>query len=209
MPHAIMLEFGGFGMIREIKFKMNYVKDRRRATIIIDELNNVLWVWLGHDITQKTRNQLNSVIERIRSEGHESEGVKLGLTCQSVVVIDQRNINDPAMAQNYQKLLSIFQLPMEEKGKFIIDIQAGGQAPIVSGVTPKDRAIAGLLISSILEEFPALFIGKNAKNEYSIEGDQPLFRFKVVNGSIQLLPGSQNLSGKVQRIFGELFNLLH
>ncbi|MHA1229328.1 MAG: hypothetical protein ACTSRP_07875 [Candidatus Helarchaeota archaeon] len=208
MANMIMLEFGGFGMIRETKFKRDYVRDRRRATIVIDELNNVFWVWLGHDITQKTRNQLNSVIEKLRINGHVSEGIKLGLNCQGTIIIDQKNLSDPVVAENYQKLLSLFDLPAQPKGKYIMEIQASSTAAQVLGFTPKDRAIAGLLIASILEEYPALFIGKNAKNEYAIEGDEPLLRFKIVNGRVQLLPGSKNLTDKIQRVFSELYNYL-
>ncbi|MHA1311001.1 MAG: hypothetical protein ACTSQO_08735 [Candidatus Helarchaeota archaeon] len=208
MANLIMLEFGGFGMIREIKFKLNYIKDRRRAAIIIDELNNVFWVWLGSDITQKTRNQLNSVIDKLRANGHESEGIKVGLRCQNAIIIDQRHLNDPEMAQKYQKLQSLFTMPIKEKGKYLVEITSGTQTTILQQFTVRDKAIAGMLIVSLLDEFPALFIGKNAKNEYAIEGDQPLLRFKVINGSVQLLPGSINLSEKVQKTFSELFSLL-
>ncbi|MBD3228713.1 MAG: hypothetical protein GF329_11060 [Candidatus Lokiarchaeota archaeon] len=209
MANLIMIEFGGFGMLREIKFKEKYVKDPRRASIVIDEMNNVFWVWMGHTITHKTRNQLDPVLEKLQ-EGYETKdkNVIVGKSCQKSIIIDQRKLDDPTMNKNYQKLLSLFQYPIKEKGKFLVEIEASGQGPIISSFTTQDRAIAGVMIASILEEYPTIFIGKNSKNEYSIEADEPLFKFKVVNGQVQLLPGSQNLSTKIQNIFRELYNEL-
>lgn len=209
MANLLMIEFGGFGMLREIKFKEKYVKDPRRASIIIDELNNVFWVWMGHTITHKTRNQLDSVLEKLK-EGYETKdgNVKIGATCQRSIIIDQRKLDDPTIHENYQKMLSLFRYPLQEKGKFLIEVEATGQGTVVSTFSSRDHAIAGMLIASIMEEYSTIFVGKNSKNEYSIEVDQPLFKFKVVNGRVELLPGSNNLSQKIQDTFGKLYNEL-
>jgi hypothetical protein len=207
-----MLEFGGMGMIREIKFKIDYANDSRRAAIVVDELNNVLWVWYGNMVRPKVKNQLDSVIEKIRAGYKTKDNIEVGKNCQTTVIIDQKNLEDPVVAENYQKLLSIFNYPMQEVGKYVMDVNVPqqSQAPMMDMGTasPRDQAIAGMLIASIIEKHPEVMIGKNARGEYIIESDRKLLNFKVVNGTVQLLPGSPNLPEDITRIFTELYNLI-
>jgi len=208
MAKMMMLEVGGMGFAREIRFNLAFIKDSRRAVVMIDESNNVFWVWLGNLVNEQTRKQIQGVLDKLRQNGHETEGQKVGLNCQQTVVIDERNLSDPVVAQNYQQLLSIFSHSIVEAGKFLVDVQAGAQAPMFDKINPRDKAIAGIFIASVLEEYPEMLIGRTSKGEYALETDRPLIKFKVVNGAVQLMPESINLTDKMKKVFAELFNFL-
>ncbi|MFX1293450.1 MAG: hypothetical protein ACFFD2_01130 [Promethearchaeota archaeon] len=205
VARAILLEVGGMGMIREILFKQKYIQDIKRATILIDEVNGIFWVWLGLDVNLKTRKAIVPVAERLLSErGYYSktDGHQVGQNCSQIIILDQRKLNDPGKQEIYQKALSLFAINYIEDGRFVVqfDISSGR---IPKRIDPREKALAGILIASIIEESPEIFIGRSSLGVYSVETSQGTIKFQIKEGNVQLVQGSIGLSNQVQRAFKE------
>ena len=205
---AILLEVGGLGMIREILFKQNYIQDPRRATILVDELNAAIWVWIGNDVNAQTRKAVITVAEKLRGEGYQAkaDGLTVGQNCSQIVVLDQKNLSDPGVQQNHQTALSVFNTPMEEEGRFVVKFNASPTAAATTGATqgsPKDSALAGVLIASILSTNSEIMIGRSSLGVYTIEIAEGTLKFQVTGGNIQLLPGSIGINDTIQKAFQE------
>ncbi|MDD1778748.1 MAG: hypothetical protein LUQ65_11335 [Candidatus Helarchaeota archaeon] len=206
--HAILLEVGGLGMIREILFKQNYLQDPRRATILVDELNAAIWVWIGNDVNAQTRKAVITVAEKLRGEGYQAkaDGISVGQNCSQIVVLDQKNLSDPGVQQNHQTALSVFNTPMEEEGRFVVKFNVSPTAAAASGATqgsPKDSALAGVLIASILSTNSEIMVGRSSLGVYTIELAEGTLKFQVTGGNIQLLPGSIGINDAIQKAFQE------
>ncbi|MFX1297915.1 MAG: hypothetical protein ACFFD2_24090 [Promethearchaeota archaeon] len=204
---AILLEVGGMGMIREILFKQNYIQDPRRATILVDEVNGVFWVWLGTDVNLKTRKAIMPVAENMLGTGYESkmDGHHVGKNCSQIIVIDQRNLGDPGVQQRHQQALGLFNMGYVEDGRFVVSFEAGPAAQVAG---PKDKAVAGILIASILESSPEAFVGRTSLGVYSIETGEGTIKFQIEGGNVQLLQGSIGLNNEIQRAFQETIKTL-
>ncbi|NVM54517.1 MAG: hypothetical protein HWN66_12505 [Candidatus Helarchaeota archaeon] len=199
---AILLEVGGMGMIREILFKQNYIQDPRRATILFDELNGIIWVWLGTDVNLKTRKAILPVAEKMLSTGYKSkmDGILVGQNCSQLITIDQRNIADPGVQQRHQTALNLFNMNYVQDGRFVVQFEA---SPAKTRVDPRTTALAGIMIASILESSPEVFVGKTSQGIYSIDIGQGTIKFQIRDGNIQLVQGSIGLNDQIQRAFQE------
>lgn len=202
---AMLLEVGGMGMIREIMFKQNYIQDPRRATILVDEVNGVLWVWMGMDVNMKTRKAIIPVAENILAEGgytSKTDGHRVGENCSRIVVLDQKNLGDPGVQQNHQIAEGVFNMNYIEDGRFVV--QFSGAAAAISATTdPRTTALAGIMIASILDSAPEVFIGKSSQGIYSVDIGQGTIKFQIKDGNIQLVQGSIGLNDQIQRAFQE------
>ena len=198
---AMLLEVGGMGMIREILFKQNYLQDPRRAAILVDEVNGVLWVWLGTDVNMKTRKAIIPVAEGLLGAGYQAkaDGHHVGQNCSQMVVLDQRQLSDPTIQQNHQVALNLFNMSYLEDGRFVVQFQAAGAAPKMAD--PKNIAVAGIMIASILDDSPEVFVGKTSQGVYSVETSAGTVKFQIKDGNVQLVQGSIGLSDKIQRAF--------
>ena len=202
---AILLEVGGMGMIREILFKQNYIQDTRRATILVDEVNGVLWVWLGSEVNLKTRKQVVPVAENLLGSGYQAkmDGHLVGQNCSQIIIIDQRELGDPSVQERHQKALSLFNMSFVEDGRFVVQFQVSEGMVPVQAVDPRSNALAGILIASILEDTPEFFIGKSSTGIYSIETPQGTIKFQIKGGNVQLVQGSIGLNNQIQKAFQE------
>jgi hypothetical protein len=203
---AILLEVGGLGMIREILFKQDYIQDARRASILVDELNGIIWVWIGTDVNIKTRKQLPQVAEKIQAEGYlaKTDGHMVGQNCSQIIYLDQRELNN----QNYQKALNIFNLNYVQDGRFVVQFEVSPTMTVTQKKDPRENALAGILIASILQTNPEIFIGRTSLGVYNIETSQGTLKFQISNGNIQLLPGSAGITEEIQREFQESLKVL-
>ncbi len=202
---AMLLEVGGMGMIREIMFKQNYIQDPRRAAILVDEVNGVFWVWLGMDVNLKTRKAIIPVAEKLVSDrGYNSktDGHRLGENCSRMIVLDQKNLGDPSVQQNHQVALGIFNMNYIEDGRFVVQF-SGAAAAAVTTADPRSTAMAGIMIASILESAPEVFVGKTSQGIYSVDIGQGTIKFQIKDGNIQLVQGSIGLNDQIQRAFQE------
>jgi len=204
--HAILLEVGGLGMIREILFKQNYIQDPRRATILVDELNAAIWVWIGNDVNSQTRKAVITVAEKLRGEGYQSkaDGISVGQNCSQVVVLDQKSLSEPGVQENHQRALSLFNTPMEEEGRFVVRFNASPSAAAAAAPAQgnaKDYALAGILIASILSTNAEIMIGRSSLGVYTIEVAEGTLKFQVIGGNIQMLPGSIGMNDAIQKAF--------
>lgn len=210
-PHAILLEVGGLGMIREILFKQNYIQDSRRATILVDELNATIWVWIGSDVNSQTRKAVLTVADKIRGEGYQAkaDGVSLGQSCSQVVVLDQKNLGEPGVQEGHQTALSLFNVPMEEEGRFVVRFNASAPAAAATAGAAhapegaKDYALAGILIASILACNADIMVSRSSLGVYTVEIAEGVLKFQVTGGNIQLMPGSIGISDAIQTAFQE------
>ena len=207
---AMLIEVGGMGMIREIMFKQNYIQDPRRAAILVDEVNGVFWVWLGHDVNMKTRKAIIPVAEKLVSErGYTSktDGHRVGENCTQMIVLDQKQLGDPSVQQNHQVALNIFNMNYIEDGRFVVQF-SGAAAAAPKGGDPRSNALAGIMLVSILETAPEVFVGKSSQGIYSVDIGQGTIKFQIKDGNIQLVQGSAALSDQVQRAFQEYIQAL-
>ncbi|MHA1649903.1 MAG: hypothetical protein ACTSYB_06900 [Candidatus Helarchaeota archaeon] len=207
---AILLEVGGMGMIREILFKQNYIQDPRRAAILVDELNGVLWVWIGSDVNLKTRKAIIPVAEGLLGSGYQSkmDGHLVGKNCSQIIVLDQRNLGDPGVQQNHQKALSLFTLNYTQDGRFVVSFEVSPGMMPTPREDPRNKALAGILIASILEESPEIFVGRSSLGVYSIDTPQGTIKFQIQDGTVQLVQGSIALSNQVQKMFQTTLKVL-
>jgi len=207
---AILLEVGGLGMIREILFKQNYLQDPRRATILIDELNNALWVWLGNDVDSKARKAVMQVAEKIRTEGYQAkaDGVTIGQNCSQILVIDQKSLSEPGTQEKHQTALNLFNMKYSETGRFVVQFDASPRMAAVEQEESREFVLAGILLASILPISPELMLSRTSLGVYSIETAQGTLKFQIKEGNIQLLPGSIGINDEIQRIFQDNLKFL-
>lgn len=212
---AMLIEVGGLGMIREIMFKQNYLQDPRRASILIDEVNGILWVWTGTDVNIKTQKAIQPVAEKIIADGgyeSKTDGIKVGVNASQILEIDQRNLSDPGVQQRHQAALNLFNMPYIEEGRFVVQFQGSGQAApaaVAAGVgDSRTNALAGVLIASILEDSPEIMVGKSSQGIYTVETSQGSIIFQIKDGNVQLVQGSIGINDKIQRAFQENFSAL-
>lgn len=204
VARAMLLEVGGMGMIREILFKQNYIQDPRRATILVDEIHGVLWVWLGHDVNLKTRKAILPVAEKLLSErgyAAKADGHRVGQNCSQVIVLDQRKLGEPGVQERHQTALSVFNMQYMEDGRFVVQFAGGAAVAATTQAAPREKAVAGILIASILEDSPEVFVGRSSQGIYSIETPQGTIKFQIKDGNIQLVQGSIGLNDQIQRAF--------
>ena len=202
---AILLEVGGLGMIREILFKQNYLQDPRRATILVDELNSALWVWLGNDVDAKTRKAVIQVAEKIRSEGYQAkaDGLTIGQNCQQIIVIDQKSLAEPGVQEKHQTALNLFNMKYAEAGRFAVQFDSSPRVAAVEQEGSNEFTLAGILIASILTTSPELMVSRTSLGIYNIETAEGTLKFEIKEGNIQLLPGSIGINDDIQRAFQE------
>jgi len=207
---AMLLEVGGMSMIREIMFKQNYLQGPRRATILIDEINGVLWVWLGIDVNMKTRKAIIPVAENLLAErGYTSkaDGHRVGENITQIIVLDQKNLGDPSVQQNHQVALNIFNMNYIEDGRFVVQFSGAAAAAPKAG-DPRSNALAGIMLVSILDSSPEVFVGKSSQGIYSVDIGQGTIKFQIKDGNIQLVQGSAALNDQVQKAFQEYIQAL-
>ena len=207
---AMLLEVGGMGMIREIMFKQNYIQDPRRAAILVDEVNGVYWVWLGHDVNMKTRKAIIPVAEKLVSERgftSKTDGHRVGENCTQMIVLDQKQLGDPSVQQNHQVALNIFTMNYIEDGRFVVQFSGAAAAAPIGG-DPRSNALAGIMLVSILETAPEVFVGKSSQGIYTVDIGQGTIKFQIKDGNIQLVQGSAALSDQIQRAFQEYIQAL-
>jgi hypothetical protein len=207
---AILLEVGGLGMIREILFKQNYLQDPRRATILVDELNNALWVWIGNDVDAKTRKAVVQVAEKIRSEGYQTktDGVLIGKNCSQVIVIEQKSLSEPGVQEKHQTALNLFNTKLSEEGRFVVRFDASPRMAAVEQEESKEFTLAGILIASLLTTNPELMVGRTSLGVYTVETAEGTLKFQIKEGNVQLLQGSIGINAEIQRAFAENLKFL-
>ncbi len=216
----VMCEFGGMGMIRDLRFEQKYIKDHRRAVVLISEYHQTMWVWMGNSVTMKTRKQPDKVTEKFTTKGYKVDGEVLGQNIGNIIIMDERTIDagtDAEMMQNHQNFLammdSINVIP-HSTSTHIVEFQEAGQAQAqpqgqVSTTTTlniKDEALAGIFLISILHEFPDAFISRTSAGIVQIEtstGEN--FKFKV-DQNIQMIQGTINQN--IQNLYAQLIQVL-
>ncbi|MFX0135965.1 MAG: hypothetical protein ACFFDN_20145 [Candidatus Hodarchaeota archaeon] len=216
----VMCEFGGMGMIRDLRFEKKYIKDHRRAVVLISEYHQTMWVWMGNGVTMKTRKQPVKVTEKFTMKGYKIDGEVLGQELSNVVIMDERTIDagtDAQMMQNHQDFLAMMDsinVVPHGTSTHIVEVQAAGQAQAqpqgqVTAATTlniKDEALAGIFLISLLHEFPDAFISRTSAGIIQIEtstGEN--FKFKV-DQNIQMIQGTINQN--IQNVYAKLLQAL-
>ncbi len=134
MARLIMLEIGGLGFLRAVR--PNPRKLRGDVSLaIIDEVNNVLWLWIGNSVQFDKRRKAEQKIQQISQEGHRIGGELLGQGLP-VVVIDQDEIENPETASQFSTLTTILEGPMEVK------TQADHRGTLIYAMLQGDSKIA-------------------------------------------------------------------
>lgn len=107
MTRIVMLEIGGLGFVRAIR--PNLKKLRSDITIlVIDELNSVLWFWMGSGIQHDKRRTALAKADKISINGHRAGDLVLGKGLP-VAVIDQDLLESPETQGNYAQLKSLLE----------------------------------------------------------------------------------------------------
>jgi len=83
----------------------------------------------------------------------------------------------------------------------VVQFTGGAAVAAPTQAAPREKALAGILITSILEDSPEVFIGRSSQGIYSIETPQGTIKFQIKDGNIQLIQGSIGLNDKIQRTF--------
>jgi DNA polymerase IIIc chi subunit len=221
---CVMCEFGGMGMIRDLRFETKYLRDQRRAMVVISEYHNIMWVWLGMEVTMKTRKQADSVSEKFKTKGYEIDGEVLGQNINNIIIMDARTMaagNDPEMQQNYDQLLatldSLNYVP-HGSSNHIVEIQGAAQpfvqtaqaqpqvqaqVPIATTMNLSSEALAGAFLISFLHEYNDIFVSRSSNGVIQIESSTgENFKFKVEQAEIHMLEGFVN--EKIQNLYSQL-----
>lgn len=237
----LLLDFSG-GIIEPLPLSPDVFTDDR-IVIIIDELKECIWLWLGANATLVERRASERKARSIRSAGYQFGPLKIGRDVTSVEIIDGQILDDKDTKEAYDTLLhSLSQ-------NFIITDKALGRlgsapakakapppttpsaapsppspptpaptpakppsptpqpapdtsAPATSQVEdvapPPSRSYedlgiirTGILVSSILDHFPLLYVSVTKTEEgkrYTFEdAEGTICELEVSNGSVNFL----------------------
>ncbi|MHA1380022.1 MAG: hypothetical protein ACTSRG_16750 [Candidatus Helarchaeota archaeon] len=203
----VMCEFGGMGIVRDLRFEKKYLRDNRRAIILLSEPHKTMWIWLGMEVNMKTRKQAGKVAEKFQTKGYKIDGEILGQDINNIVIMDARTMasgKDPQMQQNYEQFLAtIDSLNLVPYGTstHIVELQSATQSQpqqqgqISSGTTfdPKNEALGGIFLMAFLHQYPDVFVSRATGGIIQIEtstGEN--FKFKVEQNEIHMLEGFVN-----------------
>ena len=132
MTRLVMLEIGGLGFVRSIRPHPKKLRGDV-CIVVVDELNNSLWFWMGSGIQYDKRRTAKAKAEQISLEGQRIGDELIGRGF-SLVEVDQDGLENPTTANNYNNLIALLDTPMEitnipsPKGTLIIG-QLQGSAP--------------------------------------------------------------------------------
>lgn len=219
----VMAEFGAQGFVRDVRFDKNYLKDHRRAVILISEPDQTMWVWIGMETPINAKKQVSTITEKFKSKGYNIDGEVLGLNCNNIIIIDERILtsgNDPQMQQNYQQLLrTLDSLSLVPHGTSvrIVEVQEGTQVQegeqvlqesleeisVGSTLNSKDEALGGIFLMCLLHQYPDAFISRSNTGIIQFESSMgENFKFKVNQFKIQMLEGAVN--EEIQNLYSQL-----
>ncbi|MHA1299244.1 MAG: hypothetical protein ACTSO9_07415 [Candidatus Helarchaeota archaeon] len=212
----VMCEFGGMGIIRDVRFEKKYIRDNRRAIVLISEFHRTMWVWLGMEVNMKTRKQAEKVTEKFKIKGYKIDGEIMGQNFNNVIIMDARTMaagKDPQMQQNYDQFLAMIDaLNVVPHGTstHIVETQESGQgqtetqAQILGATTydPKNEGLAGILLISLLHQYPDVFVSRSATGVIQVETSTgEIFKFKVEQLEIHMIEGYVN--EKIQNLYSQ------
>lgn len=209
----VMLEVGGMGMIRKLGWKERFLKDHNRATLVVSDYHRTIWIWEGSNVTSNTRKQAPKVAQKIMTSGYSLAGETLGMTCENVILMDEAIMttseaqDSQEMNAAYQQLLQLYQtlqvVPHGTSEHIVVPAEATSAAP--AGPDPRNDNLAGIMLVSILREYPESFVCRTADGTIQVEtGAGPKFNYRFENFQLQLLTNSQQIPSSVMQHFQTL-----
>ncbi|MFX1563162.1 MAG: hypothetical protein ACFFDP_07630 [Promethearchaeota archaeon] len=99
----LLLDFSG-GIIEPLPLSPDVLTDDR-IVIIIDELKECIWLWLGANTTLIERRASQRKARSIRSAGYQFGPLKIGRDISSVEIIDGQILDDKETKEYYETLL--------------------------------------------------------------------------------------------------------
>lgn len=142
--YFLLLDFAG-GIVKPIPLSPTAITDDR-ITIIIDELNECVWVWKGANTTMIESRAAQRQARSIMGLGYEIPRLHLKIGFRAVSrleIVDSQALDDPDMKRNYDlfmfTLSQQFEMLDETLGKFtgaFIPPESPPPAPLPSEAAP-------------------------------------------------------------------------
>ncbi len=134
MTRIVMLEIGGLGFIRSIRPDLKKLRGDI-SILIVDELNSVLWLWMGSGVQHDKRRTALAKADDISREGYRSSDTVFGKGLP-VTVIDQDLMESPETQGNFAQIKALLEGKLEisslvdHKGTLIYaETQMGSSRP--------------------------------------------------------------------------------
>ena len=211
-----MIEVGGLGMIRNIWFKKKNIQDARRATILISNYHAIMWVWIGMNVTSNTKKAVTAKAEEIKIGGYQLEGETLGGNIQQVIILDEysmKSAGNQETAQHHQQLLATLdslQINPHGTSNYIVEVNAPGPqvsqaVPTATGRDPRNDSLVGIMLISLLEEYPESFVSRKTDGSVQIEtASGETISFNFVNFQLQVQSNSKPIPNTVMEKYNQL-----
>jgi hypothetical protein len=111
MTRIVMLEIGGLGFVRSIRPDLKKLRGDI-SILIVDELNSVLWLWLGSGVQHDKRRTALAKADDISKEGYRAGETVFGQGLP-IMVIDQDLLESPETQGNFAQLKALFEGKLE------------------------------------------------------------------------------------------------
>jgi hypothetical protein len=130
MSYALMFNVLEGGVSEPVKFeKENLIDDR--SIIILDESNQVIWLWHGSKQGLVARRTALRQAESLKGHGYSVGKSILGRDIKQIYEIDQRKIGrEPETDKLYSQLQNVFSKKYNELDNLIISFDIIGEVPV-------------------------------------------------------------------------------
>lgn len=244
------------------------------VVVVIDEPNEVVWLWIGQQISFVRKRAASRIANSIKRFGYEVQNILVGKGIKTLEVIEESLLGESDMKEKYEKLKRLVQSDFSPVGKFLVsfgdkaiaakpvglpevetiiqpapqppepqaspevdvNVQPEPSTPAVLKITPQEimsqvsnasetpsapkeslsdvlgSIKTGILITSVMKEYPELYVNcRSAKEseEYELEApDGTVCKFRVDGSKLIISPestfGGEEKKIRIQKIFVEV-----
>ncbi|MHA1731099.1 MAG: hypothetical protein ACTSU5_04115 [Promethearchaeota archaeon] len=126
--YAIMFDALEGGVVVPIKWSKEHLKPDR-IVIVIDEENQLIWMWSGKQNGIVKRRTALRQAESLKGHGHTIGKAIIGRGIRKIIEIDDRKVGRVEEdTQNFEKFEKLLDTPVREVGDNIVIFATGGEA---------------------------------------------------------------------------------
>jgi hypothetical protein len=122
------------GEIKAVKFDPNLATSDN-ALIVLDEYNDMCWVWIGRNVGMPTRMHAIRMGKSVQKSGHKVGNTTVGMALSHIVEMNEKNDSDPEVAAS----MSNFRNAMKSRWSYEDEVLAFDESRMPTGSAPMAR----------------------------------------------------------------------
>ncbi len=117
--YSLMLGLDESGESSLIPFSEENLKGEN-VVVVIDEPNEVVWLWIGHQVSFVRKRAASRIANSIKRFGYEVQNILVGKGIRTLEVIEESLLGEPDIKEKYEKLKRLLQTSFSPVGKFLV-----------------------------------------------------------------------------------------